>query len=237
MNKINLFYGDCLIEMEKIPSLSVDMVLVDLPYGTTQNKWDAIIPFEQMWSSLLRITKPNGALVFTATQPFSSKLVMSNLPLFKYEIIWEKTICSGQLNVKRQPLRNHESILVFYKEQPTYNEQKTIGIPYKINRKIKFKAQGYGVQKDSSKINDGFRHAKSVIKVSNPRIKGGHPTQKPIELMAYLIKTFTNENEVVLDCCMGFGTTGEACLILNRRFIGIELDEKYFNVAKNRLGA
>lgn len=232
---IELVHGECLTEMAKLQSQSVDMILTDLPYGTTQNKWDEVISFQPMWDNFLRIIKPNGAMVFTATQPFSSKLVLSQLNLFKYEMIWEKTICSGQLNVKRQPLRAHESILVFYKEQPIYNEQKTVGEPYKINRKIKFKEQSYGVQKDNSKINDGFRHAKSIIKVSNPRIKGGHPTQKPVELMEHLIKMFTNENDVVLDCCMGSGTTGEACLNLNRGFVGIELDKSYFSMSKQRL--
>lgn len=232
---MNLIHGECLAEMSKLPKHSIDMILTDLPYGTTQNKWDEVIPFEPMWSNFLRIIKPNGAMVFTATQPFSSKLVLSQLPLFKYEMIWEKTICSGQLNVKRQPLRAHESILVFYQEQPIYNEQKTIGKPYKINRKINFKEQSYGAQKDNSKINDGFRHAKSIIKVSNPRIKDGHPTQKPVQLMEHLIKMFTNENDVVLDCCMGSGTTGEACQNLNRKFVGIELDEYYFRMASKRL--
>lgn len=230
-----LINGECIEEMANIGDGLVDLIMVDLPYGTTQNKWDSIIPLDIMWKSFNRLLKTNGIVVLTACQPFTSKLVMSNLDNFKYEIIWEKTIGSGQLNIKHQPLRVHESILVFYKERGTYNEQKTKGEPYSINRNISSKGEGYGKQKNSKKENNGFRHAKSVIKVSNPRIKGGHPTQKPIELMNYLVRTFSNENDIVLDCCMGSGTTGLACKNLNRLFIGIELDINYFNITQNRL--
>lgn len=227
--------GDCLEILKGIPASSVDLLLTDLPYGTTQNKWDTVIPFEPLWEKLLRVVKPNGALVFTATQPFTSFLVCSKPNLFKYEMIWEKTVCSGQLNVKRQPLRAHESILVFYREQPSYNEQKTIGEPYSISRKVSFEGPGYGKQKDSKKENDGFRHARSVLKISNPRSKGGHPTQKPVELMEHLIKMYTKEGDIVLDPCMGSGTTGRAALKLGRRFIGIELDKVYFSLAEKNL--
>jgi site-specific DNA-methyltransferase (adenine-specific) len=231
----SLINGECIEEMSKLKNESINLILTDLPYGTTQNKWDEIIPFESMWKEFNRVLKPNGIIVLTATQPFSSKLIMSNLDNFKYEIIWEKTIGSGQLNIKRQPLRVHESILIFYKKPGTYNEQKTEGNPYSISRNIVSKGEGYGKQVNSSKVNDGFRHAKSVIKISNPRIKGGHPTQKPVALMEYLIKTFSNENDMVLDCCMGSGTTGVAALNLNRKFIGIELDEKYFSMSSKRM--
>jgi len=232
-----LINGECLKELKTLPEASINLIAVDLPYGTTQNKWDAIIPFDKMWDAFNRILVPNGIIVLTATQPFTSKLITSNIDNFKYEIIWEKTIGSGQLNIKRQPLRVHESILVFYKVFGTYNEQKTEGEPYKINRKIKSKGEGYGKQTNSSKENDGFRHAKSILKISNPRIKNGHPTQKPLALMEYIIKTFSNENDIVLDCCMGSGTTGEAAINLNRKFIGIELDKKYFEIAKIRINA
>lgn len=229
--------GDCLKGMAFLVEngYKVDLILTDLPYGTTQNPWDEVIPFDQMWALFDRIVKPNGAVVLTAAQPFSSKLVISNLANFKYEMIWEKTISSGQLNVNRQPLRSHESVLIFYKKQPTYNEQKTLGEPYAIKRKVTFKEQNYGTQKDSIKVNDGFRHARSVIKFSNPRIKGGHPTQKPVELMEHLIKIFTNEGETVLDCCMGSGTTGVAALNLDRKFIGIENNSEYFDMALKRI--
>lgn len=232
---MNLINGECLAEMAKIKDHSIDMILVDLPYGTTQNKWDEIIPFDKMWEQFDRIIKENGVVVLTATQPFTSKLIMSNVDNFKYDIIWEKTISSGQLNVKRQPLRNHESVLVFFKKQPTYNEQKTKGEPYSINRKANYADGNYGKQKDNSKVNDGYRHAKSVLKISNPRIKGGHPTQKPLELMEILIKMYTNPGDTVLDCCMGSGTTGVAAKKLDRNFIGIELDETYFKKASARI--
>lgn len=194
-----------------------------------------MIPIDEMWSEFNRITKKNGVVVLTATQPFTSKLVISNLANFKYDLIWEKTISSGQLNVRKQQLRNHESILVFAKSPFTYNEQKTEGSPYKINRKVKNGENNYGTQKDSSKENEGYRHAKSVIKVSNPRIKGGHPTQKPIELMEYIIKTYSNKGDLVLDCCMGSGTTGVAAIKNERLFYGIELDANYFKTSKQRI--
>lgn len=185
-----------------------------------------------MWEQYERIIKDKGVIVLTATQPFTSMLIMSNQKLFKYERIWEKTIGSGQLNIKRQPLRIHESILIFYKIPGTYNEIKTLGEPYKIDRKIKSKGEGYGVQKNSSKENNGFRHAKSIIKISNPRIKNGHPTQKPIELIEYLIKTYSDVEDVVLDSCFGSGVTGVASKKLNRNFVGIELDKKWFDQGK-----
>jgi len=227
-----LVNGDCLKVMKDIPDGSIDMILCDLPYGVTNNKWDVVIDLDDMWEQYERVIKENGAIVLTATQPFTSQLVMSNIDIFKYDMIWEKTIASNQLNVKIQPLRNHESILVFYKKQPTYNEQKTKGDPYSINRKADYMDGNYNKQKPSSKKNNGYRHAKSVIKISNPRIKGGHPTQKPNELLEYLIKTFTNKGDVVLDNCMGSGSTGAACRNLQRGFFGIELDKRYFNMAK-----
>jgi site-specific DNA-methyltransferase (adenine-specific) len=234
-SKINLIQGDCLEKMKSIADGSIDLICTDLPYGTTQNKWDEIIPFDQMWTEFDRVIKDGGMIVLTATQPFSSKLVMSNLKGFKYELIWEKTIGSGQLNIKRQPLRIHESILIFGKKPGTYNEQKTAGKPYSIKRKIKSKGEGYGKQTDSKKENDGFRHARSIIKVSNPRIKNGHPTQKPLGLMEHIVKTYSNEKDMVLDCCMGSGTTAIASINLNRDFIGIELSAEYFECAQKRV--
>ena len=234
-NYYTLYNGDAIEQMKLLSDNSVDFICVDLPYGTTQNKWDTIIPFEPLWEQFNRVGKETAAMVFTATQPFTAKIVMSNLDNFKYDLIWEKTISSGQLNVSHMPMRNHESILVFYRKKPTYNEQKTIGKPYTINRKGEYKEGNYGEQKATKKENTGYRHAKSVIKISNPRIKNGHPTQKPVELMEYLIKMFTNEGDTVLDCCMGAGTTGEAALNLKRKFIGIELDTSYFISSQERL--
>lgn len=231
-----LFLGDCLEIMQTLQDKSVDMIFCDLPYGTTQNKWDSIIDLDLLWNQYNRICKDNSAIVLTASQPFTSKLVMSNIDNFKFEWIWQKTVGSGQLNIKKQPLKIHESVLVFYKKPPTYNEIKTLGTPYNMTRKAsKFDNTNYGAQKDVIKNNDGFRHAKSIIQISNPRIKDGHPTQKPVELCEYFIKTYSNPGDIILDNCMGSGTTGVACINTNRNFIGIEKEEKYFNNSKQRI--
>lgn len=232
-NKI--IQGDSIEEMKKIPTGSVDMILCDLPYGTTRNKWDSVIPLEDLWEQYERIIKPNGAIVLTAVQIFASQLIMSNTKLFKYDLVWKKTIASGQLNVNRQPLRTHENILIFYKKQPTYNQQMTKGKPYVMNRKATYKGEGYNKQTDSYKENTGFRHPTSVLEFSNPRIKGGHPTQKPVDLFEWLIKTYTNKGQVVLDNTIGSGTTAVACINTGRDYIGIELDKKYCNMCKKRI--
>ena len=230
-----IYNDDCFNVMKNIKDGTIDLILTDPPYGITQNSWDKIPALDKMWLEFNRLIKDNGAIVITAAQPFASKLIMSNIDNFKYDIIWEKTICSGQLNVKRQPLRAHEHVLVFYKNPATYNEQLTEGAPYKIKRKVTYTNKNYGDQVDSEKINDGFRHARSVIKISNPRIKGGHPTEKPVDLMENLVKTYSNTNEIILDPFMGSGSTGEACHNLGRDFVGVELDSKYFKRAKKRL--
>lgn len=231
-----LYKGDCLEILPNLVDKSIDMIFCDLPYGVTNNKWDSVIDLDRLWVEYKRLIKDNGAIVLTATQPFTSRLVNSNPKWFKYDLVWEKTIASGQLNVRHQPLRVHESILVFYNKKPVYNEQKTKGDPYEIKRKADYKNDSYNKQKSSEKKNDGYRHARSVIKISNPRIKGGHPTEKPVELLEYLIKVYSNEGDTILDNCMGHGSTGVACLNLNRNFIGIELDDRYFQVATNKLG-
>lgn len=229
--------GEAINEMRKIESKSIDLICTDLPYGVTNNKWDLALPFDEMWDEFHRITKDNAAIILTATEPFASLLRLSNLKYYKYDCIWEKTISSGQLNVGHQPLRSHENILVFYKKLPTYNEQKTIGEPYSIKRKAEYSDNNnYNKQKPSEKENNGFRHARSVIKISNPRVKAGHKTQKPVELMEYILKTYSNENDTVLDCCMGYGTTGIAALNQNRKFIGIEIDDDSFESAKEWIG-
>jgi DNA modification methylase len=187
-----------------------------------------------LWKELNRVVKTNGTFVFTAAQPFAAKLIVSNIANFKFEVIWEKTVGSGQLNIAKQPLKVHESILVFSRGTPIYNEQKTEGKPYSIKRKAPAKTN-YGAQKDSAKVNTGFRHARSVVKISNPRIKGGHPTQKPVTLMEYWVKTFSTPGQTVLDPFLGSGSTGEACINLGRDFIGIELDRACFNKAHERL--
>ena len=233
MDKI--IQGNCLQSMRTISSASIDMILCDLPYGTTRNKWDSIIPLEKLWEQYLRIIKPNGAIVLTAVQIFASQLIMSQPKLFKYDWIWEKTISSGQLNVNKQPLRRHEHILVFYKKQPTYNQQFTNGTPYSIKRKVTFKGESYSKQSNSQKTNEGYRHPTSILCFSNPRIKNGHPTQKPVNLFEYLIKTYTNEGDIVLDNCIGAGTTAIAAINTNRHFIGIEISKEYCDMANNHI--
>jgi site-specific DNA-methyltransferase (adenine-specific) len=235
---INLMLGDCLECMKEIPDGSVDMVMTDPPYGTTACKWDSIIPFEPMWEQLKRITKDNGAIVMTASQPFTSALIMSNVKMFKYELIWDKVnLYTNFLNSSHQPLRRHENVLLFYKSKPTYNKQWRTGQAYATPRPSGF-AEIYGSQRPNASKNDGQHHNPcSVIDIKSDlkSEKGLHPTQKPVALMEYLIKTYTNEGETVLDFTMGSGTTGVAAKNLNRKFIGIEMDETYFKIAKERI--
>lgn len=233
-SNLKLIHGNCLEEMGKLKNNSIDLIAVDPPYGVTQNKWDIIIPFEQMWLNIKRVIKEKGIVVFTATQPYASQLILSNKEWFRYDLIWQKTIGSGQLNINKRPLRVHEHILVFYKKFGVYNEQKTNGKAYRIKRSTANFEGNYGRQRDHEKINTGFRHAQSVIKISNPRIKNGHRTEKPVELMEYIINTYSNEGDTVLDFACGRGTTGVACINLKRNFIGMELDEYWYNRTKNR---
>ena len=227
--------------MKDIPSGSIDMILADLPYGTTQCKWDSIIDLPKLWEQYERIIKPNGAIVLTATQPFSSLLVMSNTKIFKYEWIWQKSHPTGHLNSKKQPLRQHESILVFYKKQSVYNPQmiKKSYLDKRTNSGADVKADVYNDFKKVKRhidVTDGF--PKTIQYFATP-FKGGeggkHPTQKPLELMKYLIKTYSNENDMVLDNTMGSGTTCLGAKELNRRFIGIEKEVKYYELAVGRV--
>ena len=235
---INLMLGDCLERMKEIPDGSVDMVLTDPPYGTTACKWDSIIPLEPMWEQLKRVVKPNGAIVMTASQPFTSKLVMSNLDAFKLEWVWEKSKATGHALCKKRPLKAHESILVFSYGVEAYNPQMTDGKPYK-SKLGKKESQEFstGNHRNDS---DGKRYPRSVqyFKTSeSERNYYRHPTQKPVALMEYLISTYTNVNQTVLDFTMGSGTTGVACVKTSRNFIGIELDPDYFEIAKQRIEA
>ena len=227
-----LMKGDCLERMKEIPDGSVDMVLCDLPYGTTQNKWDSVIDMSLLWANYVRICK--GPVVLTAQTPFDKVLGASNLSMLKYEWIWEKSKATGHLNAKKQPMKAHENILVFYKNSPLYNPQKTKGEPYKGSGG-KSKRDNYGdfaaVREGSS---DGSRYPRSVLRFTH-ETKPVHPTQKPVDLLEYLIKTYTNEGMVVLDNTMGSGSTGVAAKNLNRKFIGIEMDDKYFEIGKNRI--
>lgn len=235
-NLVELYLGDCLEIMRDIPDGSVDMVLTDPPYGTTQCKWDSVIPFEPMWSELWRIIKPNGVIALMAQAPFDKVLGASDISSLKYEWIWQKETATGHLNAKKAPLKNHENILIFCKGKPTYNPQMRIGFkPYK-QAQGKTKSKNYGKQPGAVSISNGERYPLSVI--SFARDKGKiHPTQKPVALMEYLIRTYTNEGETVLDFTMGSGTTGVAAKNLNRKFIGIELDLDYFQTAKDRIDA
>ena len=231
-----IWEGDCIGLMNAMPEHSVDLILADLPYGTTRNKWDSIIPLDELWEAYRRVLKPTGCVVLTAAQPFTSALVMSNPDWFKYEWIWSKTIGSGQLNTTHQPLRTHESVLVFAPAKPRYNPLMEEGEPYTAVRKTdKWAGRGYNNQSDHTANNPGFRHPKSVLLVPNPRIKGGHPTQKPLELFNYLIRTYTDPGDVVLDNVMGSGTTAEAASRLGRRFVGMELDPEFVRVGRERI--
>ena len=239
-----LVNADCLEAMKYIADKSIDMVLCDLPYGqfgTTASKWDTIIPFDKLWEQYKRIIKDGGAIVLTASQPFTSALVMSNPEMFKYSWVYQKSKATNFLNAKKNPLKYHEDVLVFGKGLVKYNPQKVKGEPYKkVHRNDNRDDCTYG--KSTRKngdvfINKGERYPSSIIPtISNPSGRGQlHPTQKPVALMEYLIKTYTNEGEVVLDNTFGSCTTGVACVNLNRNFIGMELDEGYFNIATNRI--
>lgn len=230
---MNLMHGDCLEMMKLIPDGSVDMVLCDLPYGTTQNKWDAVIPLDQLWAEYKRVGKPNCAYVLTAQAPFDKVLGCSNLPMLKYEWIWQKEAGTGHLNAKKAPMKDHENVLVFYAAPPTYNPQMRTGFkPYVVAKGGE--SSNYNASGPVTTISDGSRYPLTTIRFD--RDKGNvHPTQKPVALMEYLIRTYTNEGDTVLDNTMGSGTTGVACVNTGRQFIGIERDDKYFAIAKQRI--
>jgi DNA modification methylase len=209
------------------------MILCDLPYGTTRNKWDSVIPFDKLWEQYERIIKDNGAIVLFSQMPFTAKLICSNLKLFKYEWIWEKDNSTGFLNAKKMPLKIHENICVFYKSPPCYNPQMRKGFkPYKCKHDAQ--SDNYGRHNKVWSVSDGERYPVDLIKFTRDKSKV-HPTQKPVALLEYLIKAYTNEGDVVLDNCMGSGSTGVACANLNRNFIGMELEEEYFEIAKERI--
>jgi site-specific DNA-methyltransferase (adenine-specific) len=241
-----LMYGDCLERMKEIPDGSVDMVLTDPPYGTIACKWDSVIPLEPMWEQLKRITKPNGAIVMTASQPFTSILGASNLGMLKYSWVWEKGRPTNFPNAKRMPLKGFEDILVFYKKQPVYHPQGTTAVN-KVVKNTGTKTRSGSLKENGDRTsvhNDMCKHEeytqtttgypRGIVKFTQDS-NSLHPTQKPVALMEYLINTYTNEGETVLDFTAGSFTTGVACVNTNRKFIGIEMDENYFNVGKNRL--
>lgn len=232
-----LHRGDCLDLMRALPDASVDMVMCDLPYGTTQNKWDSIIPLESLWREYRRIAR--GAIVLTAQTPFDKVLGASNLAMLRYEWIWEKTHPTGHMNAKRMPMKAHENVLVFYNRQPTYNPQKTSGHKRKTATKRTDDCPTYGRQEFAPISYDSTdRYPRSVqIFASDKQRSKLHPTQKPVALMEYLIRTYTNEGDTVLDNCMGSGTTGVACMNAGRNFIGMEMDAGYFAIAQGRIAA
>jgi site-specific DNA-methyltransferase (adenine-specific) len=228
-----IYQIDCIEGMKLLPDKSINLILTDLPYGVTaRNKWDQIIPFEKLWEQYERIIKDDGAIVLHSQQPFTSQLIMSNPKLFKYTWIWSKSQVSGFLNAKRQPLREHEDICVFYKKQCTYNPQMTKG-------KMQLKNTGgsssnYNEFEAQPHYSDEY-YPKTILNFPLRRFKDGHPTQKPVELEEYLIRTYTNENEIILDSCMGSGTTAVAALKNNRKFVGFETESKYIELANKRI--
>ena len=237
---IELFKGDCLEVMKGIESGSVDAIICDPPYGTTACKWDSVIDFDLMWEQLNRVIKPNGAIVLFGSEPFSSALRMSNIKNYKYDWIWEKTTKTNHLNAKKQPLRRSELISVFYKKHPIYNPQGLVETEVSNFRPNHFKYKKgekvYGEQREHSNKSNYTNYPDNILIFANPNSKSLHPTQKPIALMEYLIKTYTNEGETVLDFTMGSGSTGVAAKQTGRSFIGIEQDENYFNIASERIG-
>lgn len=235
VNKI--YKGDCLELMRDIPDKSVDMILCDLPYGTTRCKWDVIIPFEPLWEQYNRIIKKNGAIVLFATEPFASRLRLSNIKKYKYDWIWDKVKGTGFLNAKKQPMRNHELICVFYEKQCLYNPQMTHGhVLKKSYRSKSLQTDVYGKMQNDNTYESTDRYPRSIQKFSTDTQNSSlHPTQKPVALLEYLIKTYTNEGELVLDNCVGSGSTCIAAINTNRNYIGMEMDDHYFEVAENRI--
>lgn len=237
---IDLRKGDCLEIMQDIPEKSIDLILCDLPYGTTNCEWDIVIPFDPLWTQYKRITKDNAAILLFAQQPFATRLINSNAKHFRYEWVWQKTNYGGFLNSHKMPLRAHELILTFYKKLPVYNPQMRKGFkPYTRTRKP-FDAGGvYSKHGKSETKSNGERFPIDVICFPNEATGNKnrlHPTQKPVALLEYFINTYTNEGAIVLDNCMGSGSTGIACVNTKRRFIGIEKDDHFFNIAKKRIG-
>lgn len=243
-----VIHGDCLEVMRGMADNSIDAIITDLPYGTTAIEWDSVIPFGPMWEGVKRILKPNGVFVTTASQPFTTRLIASNIEWFKYEWIWRKSMSSGFLHAKNAPLKAHENIVVFsggsichdgFSElRVPYNPQMTYGKPYKMLRGVETMKWGK-IRRPSSKdyvaTNEGTRYPVSVLEFANPNRNNEHPTQKPIDLYEYLIRTYTNAGETVLDICAGSGTTGVAAVNTDRRFIGIEKDSEYVDIARRRI--
>lgn len=232
-----LYKGDCIEQMQKIPNESIQMILCDLPYGTTaRNEWDKKIPLEPLWEQWLRILKPNGVIALWSQMPFTAELVMSNSQLFRYEWIIEKGNATGFLNAKKMPLKAHENVLIFYNKLPIYNPQFTHGHERKTTSRKGTRTSCYNETESISSYDSTDRYPRDVLKFSWDKQKSKlHPTQKPVAANEYFVKTYTNPGDTVLDCCMGSGSTGVAALNTGREFIGIEMNENYFDIAQNRL--
>lgn len=244
MSNCRLMQGDCIELMQSLPNNSVDLILCDLPYNKTHNSWDSEIDFEKLWDEYNRIIKEHGAIVLFGQTNFSARLIMSNEKLFRYTLIWDKVRKTGFLNANRMPLRQHEDILVFYKKLPTYNPQMQEGGEPSHSRGKKWHSKGktadkgkhYGTYNHNYPVSKRTtKYPSSILTFPNKVQNNLHPTQKPVALLEYLIKTYTNEDELVLDNCMGSGSTGVACVSTNRNFIGMELNSKYYNIAKDRI--
>ena len=240
MSLIKLIHGDCLAEMQSIPDRSVDMVLCDLPYGTTACTWDVVIPFDKLWEQYRRIVKDDGAIVLFGSQPFTSKLICSNLEDFKYSLVWNKNKCGSPSLAKRRPMKTHEDICVFCRGVELYNPQMEVGEPYYRKRSGKSRCNnlGFGFANSTKGIvNNGTRYPKSILNISRDfsAQQQVHPTQKPVPLLEWLIKTYTVEGDTVLDNTIGSGSTGVACVKVKRNFIGIELNDEFYNIAQARI--
>tara|TARA_Y100000593_G_scaffold94032_1_gene191275 strand:+ start:57115 stop:57855 length:741 start_codon:yes stop_codon:yes gene_type:complete len=240
MSEITLMQGDCLEKMKEIPDGSVDLILADPPYGTTRNKWDSVIPLDQLWNEIWRVLRPEGVAVLCSAQPFTSVLVSSQLKNYKYKWVWVKNLKTGNLNARRMPMGGHETLQVFYRKPCTYNpqmRQRTTEVP--SGNKKNSKTSNYGKQREDyvNRQSDLINPDTALLNIKCVHNSSGklHPTQKPVELMQYMINTYTYQNDTVLDFTMGSGTTGVAAKNLNRNFIGIELDEDYFRTAKGRI--
>lgn len=245
MPKIELIQGDCLEVMKTIEDNSIDAIITDPPYGTTACSWDSVIPFDEMWLRLNKLIKPNGAIVLFGSEPFSSALRMSNIKNYKYDWVWRKSLAPNFMNAKNCPLKKHELVHIFSngtiangsKNKMPYNPQGIIEVNQKWKRPNKIKSE-HNYQRPSHKLERNITHTgypDSILEFKLGNNKTQHPTQKPVALMEYLIKTYTNEGELVLDFTMGSGSTGVACVNLNRNFIGIEKDDKYFEIAEKRM--
>ena len=228
----NIYNMDCLEGMKQIPDGTIDAVICDLPYGTTRNQWDSVIPLDQLWTEYRRITKPNAAIVLFSQQPFTSALLMSNPQNFRYEWIWQKSRATGHLNAKKMPMKIHENVLIFYDTLPTYNPQFTKGEPYVSH--CDGHSTNYGYQAGAVIVNEGIRYPQDILNFTS-EMDTIHPTQKPVDLLRYLVLTYTNEGDTVLDNCIGSGTTAIACIKEKRHFIGFELNKEYFDKACKRI--